>query len=206
MPSVTELVDAWGYAAIFVVVVFGNMGIPVPEETILTVGGYLAWRGQLQFMPVVMVGIVSAVVGDNIGYWAGRHYGARFLARWSSAVPLERMRCLVQRYGAMAVFVARFVAGLRFMAGPLAGTTGLKSSHFFIANLLGAIAYVPLIVGAGYAVGCGLGGHIERLRRAVGYVDRAALIALALMIVAAWIVFVGRARRPSSCSRNSPAG
>ena len=66
----------------------------------------------------------------------------------------------------LAVFVARFVAGLRFMAGPLAGSTGLDPWRFFVANLLGAMIYVPVIVGLGYGVGYGLGHRIEELRHA----------------------------------------
>src|SRR5262249_27055015 len=60
MPPVADFIATWGYTAIFLIVVSGNIGIPVPEETILTLGGYLAWRGQLRFSIVVLVGMVSA--------------------------------------------------------------------------------------------------------------------------------------------------
>ncbi len=43
-----ELIAQWGYSAIFVMVLLGNVGFPVPEETILLVAGYLAWRGDLE--------------------------------------------------------------------------------------------------------------------------------------------------------------
>ena len=60
-------VEHWGYAAIFAVVVLGNVGLPVPEETVLTLAGYLVWRGDLRLWLVLIVGIVSASVGDNVG-------------------------------------------------------------------------------------------------------------------------------------------
>jgi membrane protein DedA with SNARE-associated domain len=44
MPDLTRLIDAWGYAAIFLIVVLGNLGLPIPEETVLTVGGI--WPGK----------------------------------------------------------------------------------------------------------------------------------------------------------------
>jgi membrane protein DedA with SNARE-associated domain len=199
MPDLTRLIDAWGYVAIFLIVVLGNVGLPVPEETVLTVGGYLAWRGQLRFPIVVLVAIASAITGDNIGYWLGRSYGQRALDRLTAAAPAQaaRARAFVVRHGALAVFAARFVTGLRFMAGPLAGSTGLSPWRFFTANLLGAVVYAPVVVGAGYAVGHGLGDSIERLRRGAGDAERVVLTLLALAAVGGWIVLARRARRRS---------
>jgi membrane protein DedA with SNARE-associated domain len=63
MFDVTELVGHCGYLAVFVIVVVGNVGVPVPEETALLAAGYLVWRGDLRWSLVLMVGIVSAVAG-----------------------------------------------------------------------------------------------------------------------------------------------
>jgi hypothetical protein len=79
MLDLNELITHWGYAGIFVVVILGNIGLPVPEETVLAVAGYLVWSGRLHLLPVLLVGLASAVVGDNVGYWLGRR--AFFLAR-----------------------------------------------------------------------------------------------------------------------------
>ena len=162
-------------------VVLGNAGLPVPEETILGVAGYLVWRGQLALWTVLAVGFVSAVIGDNIGYWLGRRFGrermARY-ARWALGHPerIGSMQAFVARRGPLAVFVARFIPGIRFMAGPLAGSLGLRFMPFLAANVLGALIYVPVAVGLGYAVGYGLGEYVERLRRVVGDLERMVLI------------------------------
>jgi membrane protein DedA with SNARE-associated domain len=186
--------------AIFVIVVLGNIGLPVPEETVLTIGGYLAWQGQLRFSIVVLVGIVSAIAGDNLGYWLGRRHGQRMLAYLMAAAPgrVERMQRFVRNHGALSVFLARFVTGLRFMAGPLAGSTGLAPWRFFIANLLGAVIYAPIVVGVGYAVGLGLGHRIEELRRAAGDAERFIWIGLIVAAIGTWIVLARRARRRRS--------
>jgi membrane protein DedA with SNARE-associated domain len=180
-----QFVGHWSYAAIFVVVVLGNVGLPVPEETILALAGYLVWRGKLRLSLVLGVGILSAVVGDNVGYWLGRRYGQTALpryARWVLGHPerLETMLAFVQRRGPLAVFVARFVPGVRFAAGPLAGALGMPFSSFLIANVAGAAIYVPVMVAAGYAVGYGFGTYVERLRYAAGEVER---IVLALVLL-----------------------
>jgi membrane protein DedA with SNARE-associated domain len=141
--------------------VLGNVGLPVPEETILTLAGFLVRRGDLNLWPVLIVGIVSASVGDNLAYWLGRSLGSAALYRYGtrsrvSPARLEAAQRFVVKHGALAVFVARFVPGLRFAAGPVAGLTGIPAPVFFIANVLGASCYVPAVVGVGYAIGRGI--------------------------------------------------
>jgi len=187
-----------GYAAILVVVLLGNAGVPAPEESVLVLGGYLAWHGRLDLPLVIIVGVISASLGDNLGFWAGRRYGQRAIAR----LPLPRARVaqaqgFLTRYGARAVFFSRFVAGLRTVAGPLAGAGGLPPRRFFTPNLLGAVCYVPWPVLAGYGVGYGLGGWIEKLREKFGLKEDLALFAAILAVAgAAFIVMAwNRARQ-----------
>jgi len=191
----SHLFQHLGYAAILVIVLLGNAGVPAPEESVLVLGGYLAWHGRLHLPLVILVGVVSASLGDNLGFWAGRRYGRRAVAR----LPLPPARLaqaegLIARYGARAVFAARFVPGLRTVAGPLAGSGGLPPRRFFAANLLGALCYVPWPVLVGYGVGYGLGDWVERLRRVVGLKEDTALFAAILALAGAAFVAMARAR------------
>lgn len=205
MPDLGQLLGHWGYLAIFVLVILGNIGVPLPEETVLILAGYMVWQGDLRLPIVLAVGFVSAVAGDNLGYWIGREYGQATVeryARWvlGNAQRLESMRGIVTRYGPLSVFGARFLPGLRFLAGPLAGATGLRPLPFFVANVCGASLYVPLAVGLGYALGYGLGDYVARLERVVGQVEHlvllgAVLIALALM---GWRALHAARPRPES--------
>lgn len=202
--SLNELVSHWGYFAIFAVVVLGNVGLPVPEETILALSGYLCSQGKLRIPLVLAVGVVSATAGDNLGYWVGRRYGPGAIARYGGWLlggleRMERARAFVGRRGAAGVFLARFVPGMRFAAGPLAGALGMPFARFVVANALGAAAYVPVAVGAGYAVGYGLGTYVEPLRHVVGEVEHVVLViaAVATAVLLAWRVAQGlRAKHP----------
>ena len=172
---------------IFLVVILGNVGLPVPEETVLAVAGYLVWSGRLQLLPVLIVGLVSAIVGDNFGYWLGRHYGrpvvdryARWLLKPGRLIVAESF---VSRYGALAVCVARFVGGFRFLAGPLAGAVGLPFSSFLRGNLLGAVLFVPYAVGIGYAVGYGLGPYMAHVQHALGGIGHVVVLVAVIVVV-----------------------
>ena len=197
MSALEPFVEHWGYAAIFAVLVLGNVGLPVPEEAVLTLSGYLVWRGDLELGLVLIVGIVSASTGDNLGYWLGRRLGGPALRRygrrlWLTPAKLDASQRFVQRYGALAVFVARFLPGLRFAAGPVAGITGMSASVFFTANVLGACLYVPIVVGIGYAVGDRAGFRLEQASTTLLGVEHVVLAAVVVVTVLALLM---RARR-----------
>src|SRR5258705_4032756 len=168
MSDLGQLIAYWGYPAIFVVVVLGNVGLPVPEETTLIVAGYLVWQGYFRLTIVLAVGVVSAVAGDNVASGLGRRYGPAAVARvarWAAvnAERVESMRRFMLRHGALAVFLGRFFPGLRFMAGPLAGAAGLEFRSFFVANILGAVVFLPYGVGPGDSLGYGPARYVAEI-------------------------------------------
>ncbi|MBI3779881.1 MAG: DedA family protein [candidate division NC10 bacterium] len=148
-------VARWGYLLVAVTVVLGNLGAPVPEETILLVGGYFAAKGLLNLWGLIPTAILSATGGDSLGYWLGCWGGRRFLLQYGPALRVTHQRLVraekyFERYGPWTVFLARFIAGLRFMAGPLAGAFGMPFTRFLPYNLAGAIVYCSAIVSIAY--------------------------------------------------------
>src|SRR5712691_1860687 len=186
MPDFSQVITDWGYAGIFLIVILGNIGLPVPEETVLAVAGYLVWSERLQLLPVLIVSLVSAVAGDNLGYWLGRRYGQAAVERYARGLlkpgHVVMAESFVSRYGALAVGVARFIGGFRFLAGPLAGALGLPFRSFLCGNLLGAVLFVPYAVGIGYAIGYGLGPYMAHVQHALGGISRVVLL-LAIIVV-----------------------
>jgi membrane protein DedA with SNARE-associated domain len=200
MPDLSEFLGHWGYLGIFVVVILGTVGLPVPEESVLALAGYLVHEGRMRLPLTLAVGILSAAMGDNLGYWIGRRLGRPAIERYGARIGInhERMTAIagfVTRYGAPGVFAARFLPGIRVMAGPLAGAGGLPVVPFVIANFLGALLYVPYAVGIGYAIAYGLGPWLHRAERAVGRIEHIALLLIALAAVLLVARRVVRARR-----------
>jgi len=182
MPDLTQLIGHWGYSAIFFIVILGSIGIPVTEEAIMFLAGLLVWEKKLELSVVLIVGFLSTVSGDNLGYWAGRTYGRATIERYGqklfiSSERLDAMQNFVNRHGQVAVFLARFIPGLRFLAGPLTGIAGMPFPRFFLANIAGAAVYVPLTV----AFGLGFGEYIHWLE---GYLAKADIILAAIMMTA----------------------
>ena len=102
----------------------------------------------------------------------------------------------MERRGTMAVYFARFLPGLRFLAGPLAGALRLRFLPFLTANLLGSATYVPIAVGAGYALAYGFGPYLERARRVAGHLEIIFLVAALLLTLffLGWRIFWTRSK------------
>jgi membrane protein DedA with SNARE-associated domain len=123
-----------------------SMGIPSPGETALVLAAVLASQGKLSIELVLVIGIASAIVGDNIGYLAGRKLGREVL---EAPGPFRRRRVMVvragdrffQRHGGKSVFLARWVALVRVAAAWLAGINRMPFRQFFFWNALGGITW-----------------------------------------------------------------
>jgi membrane protein DedA with SNARE-associated domain len=128
-----------------------SAGIPVPGETILIIASTLAASThQLNIFMVAAIAVAAATVGDNLGFAIGRHAGRPLLVRYRhflhiGPAVIQNGEQLMLRRGAVTVFFARFIAGLRFLAGPLAGVLRMSWRRFLVFNALGAIAWVATI-------------------------------------------------------------
>jgi len=151
--------DQYGYWTVAAALLLENAGLPVPGETVLLVASFLAYsERQLQLSHIILVGICAAVVGDNLGFLIGQRGGRPLLERyrkalWISSATIARGERLFEHYGATAILFARFIAGMRIVAGPLAGALRMDWRKFLVFNLLGAILWVTVISFVGYFFG-----------------------------------------------------
>jgi membrane protein DedA with SNARE-associated domain len=178
----------YGYWAVAVTLLLENAGVPVPGETVLLLASFLAYsEHELKLPLVILVGTVAATVGDSLGFVLGFYGGRRLLERHRrifcvSDAAMARGEGLFERYGAITVFFARFVFGLRIVAGPMAGVLRMPWKRFVTFNFLGATLWVSAISGAGYL----FGRHWEQLIRNLKRFDLAVVLALVVVLVLAW--------------------
>jgi len=127
--SIGQLVESFGYLAVFGLVGIESLGIPVPGETALVLAGaYAGHTHKLSAWLIFAVAVAAAIIGDNIGYWIGATGGYRLARKYGQKVRLDESKLKIARYlfdrhGAKVVFFGRFVAVLRTYAAFLAGTS-----------------------------------------------------------------------------------
>ncbi|HZU23664.1 MAG TPA: DedA family protein [Terriglobales bacterium] len=179
-----QFFGAFGYWAVCIALLGENAGLPLPGETILLYASFLAYsEHRLHLSWIILAGICACTLGDNLGYLIGHRGGRRLLhrhQRWFRISPqtLARGERLFQQHGAVAIFFARFIFGLRIIAGPLAGVLLMPWRRFLLFNFLGAAAWVSAVAGVGYI----FGREFEAVLRIVGRLN---WIVLALVIAAA---------------------
>jgi membrane protein DedA with SNARE-associated domain len=166
------------------------MGVPVPGETALIAAGILAHDGRLQIEFVILIAAVAAITGDNLGYLIGRKGGRVLLEKDGPLLKhrkavLEKGEPFFARHGAKAVFLGRWVAGLRIAAAWLAGINRMHWLTFFFWNALGGIAWATSVGLAAYFL-----GHI-----AEKIIKDAGLIGIGVVLLAVIGFFVWRRRR-----------
>ena len=182
-----EAVVRYGYWSVGGALLVENTGIPVPGETILLLASFLAYsEHELQLWWIIVVATIAATIGDNLGFTFGYYGGRRLLDRYRSFFRIQdatvaRGERLFARYGAVTIFFARFVFGMRIIAGPLAGALRMPWRKFLIFNFLGAVVWVTVIWSVGYL----FGRHWEHLQQAVKRFDLVVAV-LVLLIVALW--------------------
>jgi membrane protein DedA with SNARE-associated domain len=136
------------YLTVAGVVMAESMGIPLPGEVTLISAALLAASGVTDIWGVAAAGAIGAIVGDSIGYAIGHTGGRAVLERFGRRFPrhfgpshLARAERIFDRYGVWAVFVGRFIALLRILAGPLAGALRVPYRLFLLANASGGIIW-----------------------------------------------------------------
>jgi membrane-associated protein len=156
-----------GYFALAAFVGVETMGVPVPGETALIAASLGAADGRLKIEFVILIAAAAAIVGDNIGFMIGRRYGRR-LVEWDGGPYPEKRRELLDRgqvffdrHGGKAVFLGRWVAGLRITAAWLAGINKMHWPRFVFWNALGGIAWATSVGLVIYFVGKAAKGAIE---------------------------------------------
>jgi len=186
----------YGYWAVGGALLLENAGIPVPGETILLLASFLAYsEHDLRLSGIIVVGTIAATLGDNLGFALGYYGGRRLLGRYQSIfriqkATVERGERLFARYGSLTIFFARFVFGMRIIAGPLAGVLRMPWKRFLLFNFMGAALWVSVISSAGYF----FGRHWERLQGEMKRFDM--IVALVVLLIAAFLWW--RSRRANT--------
>lgn len=157
--TVRHYLIAWGYWAIVLGLLAENAGLPLPGETILVFASFLAYKNhQLQLPWIILAGTAAATAGDNIGFWIGRKGGRPLLKKWKHLLHVndDDIRAgeeLLHDKGGRTIFFARYIWGMRMLAGPLAGVLRMHWRRFAVFNFLGAATWVATIALVGYAFG-----------------------------------------------------
>ncbi len=192
------------YGGLFLIVGAESSGVPLPGETSLIAAAILASQhAGLSIEVVIAAAALAAIIGDNIGYVLGRHAGRHLLTsegRWMEhrEVFLVRGEAFFEKHGSRAVFLARWLPGLRVVGSWLAGAHHMRWRTFLLWNALGGIAWALSIGLAAYFF-----GHVvATIFRDFGLAGVAVVVLVAVAIFA-WHRVRSRRRHALEAGRNT---
>lgn len=173
------------------------LGVVVPGETAVLLGGVFAHQGSLPLSTVMIAAVLGAVVGDTVGYAVGTRLGPRLGSRLTGrrAEQLERAREFVRRHGAPAVFLGRWVPLLRALIPVIAGGSGLPYRSFALYNVSGGAVWGVAVAALGYLAAAAYGKATQILGLA------GAAVVVAFTLVAVGVALVRRRRRANADPR-----
>jgi membrane protein DedA with SNARE-associated domain len=152
-----ELLTVWisqyGYFGIFFSLVLGIIGLPIPDEFLLFLCGYLVFKSLLSFLPTVAVAALGSMCGIMASYALGRTSGLCFSRFRFTEQRLGQVRRFFERFGGWTFVFGYFVPGLRNLTGFTAGASRLRVRRFAPAALMGAVLSSVVCISFGYVFG-----------------------------------------------------
>ena len=194
-----------GYGAIFAAMFLENLFSPIPSELIMPLGGFYVQQGQLQFIPVVLAGLIGTVLGALPWYGIGRLINEQRIEQWLdkhgrwigiSSEELARSRRWFSRYGTALVFWGRLVPGIRTLISVPAGIELMPMAPFLIWTTAGSLIWTLLLTIAGMVLGEGY-SNVEVWIDPVSKVIKVGLV-IAVLAGGIWLALRIWCRRQSA--------
>lgn len=188
------LVPQYGLWLLAATTFLSSLALPFPASILmLTAGGFVA-AGDLAFVPTLAAAAGGGIVGDQLGFWAGRNFGARLLTRLRHDPARDRLLAkavaLMDRRGIGAVFLTRWLfSPLGPWVNLTAGSTGYPWHRFTAAGIAGEVVWAGLYIGAGDA----FSGNVEAVSRMLGSIFGLVAGAFAVLILGYWLYSSRRA-------------
>lgn len=192
-----DWISRYGYGAIFVLLMLGIVGLPVPDETLLLFVGYLSFNGTLRLEPALATAFFGSACGISLSYAIGRFLGMRTIKKWAPRfhiLPshLARTYAWVERWGKYTLLIAYFIPGIRHVAALVVGASLLPPAVFARFAYTGALLWSGTFIGMGFVAG-------EEWRQLSAHVHRPLVLgALAIVVVLGVVLILFRWSTKSS--------
>lgn len=158
MDALLNWIPEYGYPALFILLMLGIVGLPIPDETLLTFSGYLIFKNELALIPTMATAFLGSICGITISYAIGRclgRYFVRTVGRRLRIGPddLDKVNAWYVRWGKYALIVGYFVPGIRHLVALVAGSSNLPLVIFMPFAYTGALIWSATFLGLGYGLG-----------------------------------------------------
>ena len=155
---VLELIANYGYYGLFASLVLGIVGVPIPDELLMTYCGYLVSRGTLSYTITLLTAIGGSITGITLSYWLGRHFGLPLVSRYGkrfgvTEARLEKVNSWYLRFGKIVLMIGYFIPGIRHVTAFAAGISRMRFGSFALYAYLGGVIWAVTFITLGKMLG-----------------------------------------------------
>lgn len=151
-----DFIEQYGYIGLYIILVISILGLPTPDESLMTFVGFLSFSGQLNTVLAILVAASGGITGITIAYFLGRFFEIRVLAYLNKHVGSERLEKVLKwyrRHGGKLLTVGYFIPVVRHLTGYIAGLSHLDYRRFAFFAYLGAIVWATFFILLGRSLG-----------------------------------------------------
>ena len=158
MDTLLQLMESYGYGAMFIAMLLENANIPIPSEVVLGFAGFLISQHIFDFWMTFAIACAAGVIGSLISYWLGSYGGRPLLLKYGKYIFFNEHKFtmaenMFNKYGGAAVLICRCLPGVRTFISFPAGVARYPFWKFVIFTIIGTIPWTFLLVWAGSILG-----------------------------------------------------
>jgi membrane protein DedA with SNARE-associated domain len=189
MSHISGLVEHFPYIGLFLLLVLGGVGLPLPEDTTLILCGFLISTEVVNPIYALFVVYLGILITDFGLYSVGKKYGRKIVShrRFHKIISAERLLLLQDKFrrkGILFILVGRHIAGLRAQIFLTAGVMRMPAVKFLVADAVSSLFTIAIMVGAGYA-----GGHsLQVIKRDMTRIEHIGIF-LAVILLTGYLIF-----------------
>ncbi|MBD0408427.1 DedA family protein [Bacillus siamensis] len=158
MELVQQLISDYGYIAIFLMLTLGIIGLPIPDEVMMTLVGYFAHIKVLNYELSILISFIGALLGMIISYFIGRKAGRPFINKFGKWVGLKEKRMekvdrWMKKYGPYTIILGYFIPGIRHVTCYFSGIGRMDFKTYLCFAAIGAFLWCFIFITIGKFIG-----------------------------------------------------
>ncbi|WP_439020387.1 DedA family protein [Bacillus thuringiensis] len=158
MELVQQVIADYGYLAIFLMLLLGIIGVPIPDEVMMTVVGYFTNINVLNYELAILVSFAGALLGMLISYMIGKKAGRPFIDKYGKWVGLKEERMdkvskWMEKYGPYSLIFGYFIPGVRHITCYFSGVSKMKLKTYILFAAIGAFLWCFTFITIGRGIG-----------------------------------------------------
>ncbi|MDR1977035.1 MAG: DedA family protein [Campylobacteraceae bacterium] len=153
-----ETIGSLGYIGVFILMAVESSVFPLPSEVVVIPAGYLVYKGEMNYILVVLAGTFGSLAGALCNYYIAMKLGRALLLRYGKYIffrphHLEKVEVFFNRHGEISTFSGRLLIGVRHFISLPAGLAKMNLIKFSLYTILGSFIWVNILVLLGYFIG-----------------------------------------------------